>query len=45
MSRNVRNQRKFTKLETEYEMQTGEETKNCTWARVNMEFLFEWSMR
>ena len=41
MSCNVRNQSIFTRLETEYEMQTGEEIENCTWARVDMEFLFE----
>ena len=42
MSRNVHNQSKFTRLETEYEIQTGEEIEKYTWAWVDMEFLFEW---
>ena len=32
MSRNVHNQSKFTRLETEYEIQTGEEIEKYTWA-------------
>ena len=42
MSRNVHNQSKFTRLETEYEIQTGEEIEKYTRAWVDMEFLFEW---
>ena len=45
LSRNERKQRKFTRLETEYKMQTGEETESCTWVRVDMEFLSEGSTR
>ena len=45
MSRNVRNQMKFTRLETEYNMQTGEKIESCTWVRVDVEFLSEGSTR
>ena len=40
-----RNQRKFTRLETEYNVRTGEKNESCTWVRVDIEFLSEGSTR